>query len=319
MKKTFLPVLLALVVQLHAQQPKDTVVTVSNTSLPVNTGTLSGSIAVPSGPGKFPLVVIIAGSGPTDRNGNSKAVVNSNSYRILADSLLQYGIASLRYDKRGVAESAAAGAKEEDTRFTDMVTDAVAWVLLLKKDKRFSKVVIAGHSEGSLIGMLAAKQAGADKYISIAGPGMPAAEIIKKQLQAQPKMVQDLCFARLDTLASGKMLVDPPAMLNSLFRPSVQPYLIDWFRYDPRHEIAQLKIPVLIVNGTTDIQVSTADADSLHAANPQSQLLIIEGMSHLLKEAPADRAKNIALYNTAPNEPVKTELVQAMVNFIRKK
>lgn len=319
MKKIIFPVLMLLAGQIFAQSPADTAVRITNCRLSVPAGVLCGSLSVPGVNKQCPVVLIIAGSGPTDRDGNSKAGVNGNSYRILADSLLQYGIASLRYDKRGVGESAAAGAKEEDTRFTDMVTDAVAWVLLLKKDNRFSKIIIAGHSEGSLIGMLAAKQAGADKYISIAGPGMPAAEILKKQLQAQPKMVQDLCFARLDTLASGKMLVDPPAMLNSLFRPSVQPYLIDWFKYDPRHEITQLKIPVLILNGTTDIQVSTADADSLHAASPQSQLLIIEGMSHLLKEAPADRAKNIALYNTTPNEPVKTELVQAMVSFIKKK
>ena len=319
MRKIFLPVLLLLVAELHAPKATDTVTTASNSTLVIKTGTLYGSLSVPSGPGKFPLVFIIAGSGPTDRNGNSKAGVNANSYKILADSLLQYGIASLRYDKRGVAESAATMGKEEDTRFTDMVNDAEGWLQQFKKDKRFSSIVVAGHSEGSLIGMLAAAQAGVNKYISIAGAGFPAAEVLKQQMLAQPKQVQDLCIPRLDTLAMGKLLVDPTTMLYSLFRPSVQPYLIDWFSYDPRKAISALKIPVLVINGTTDIQVSVADANSLHAACPESQLAIIEGMSHLLKEAPANRAENLALYNTTPNAPVKTGLVQAMVNFIKSK
>lgn len=318
MKKILFPVLLVLAVQLHAQQSKDTVTTITNITLPIATGILYGSVSVPSGPGKFPLVLIIAGSGPTDRNGNSKAGVNSNSYKILADSLLQYGIASLRYDKRGVAESAAAMGKEDDIRFADMVNDAASWLALMKKDKRFSSIVVAGHSEGSLIGMLAAALAGADKYISIAGAGLPAADVLKQQMQAQPKQVQELCIPRLDTLAMGKKLIDPPAMLYSLFRPSIQPYLIDWFSYDPRKAIAALKIPLLVINGTADIQVSVADANSLHKANPKSQLVIIEGMSHLLKEAPVDRTKNIALYNTTPNEPVKSGLVQAIIKFIQR-
>ncbi len=319
MKKIILPVLLALTVHLHAQQSKDTAATVTNITLSIAAGTLSGSLSVPNSPGKFPLVFIIAGSGPTDRNGNSKAGVNANSYKILADSLLQYGIASLRYDKRGVGESAATMGKEEDTRFTDMVNDAAAWLELLKKDKRFSSIVVAGHSEGSLIGMLAARRTNVKKYISIAGAGLPAADVIKKQLAAQTKQIQDMCIPRLDTLAMGRQLVDPPVVLYSLFRPSVQPYLIDWFSFDPRKEIAQLTIPVLIINGTTDVQVSVEDARNLHAASPKSQLVIVEGMSHLLKEAPADRARNLVLYNTAPQAPIKTALVQAMVNFIKSK
>lgn len=319
MKKMILPLLIAMAVQVHAQKIQDSAVTSTNTTLAIKTGVLSGSLSIPTGHGPYPLVLIIAGSGPTDRDGNSKAGVNANTYRILADSLLQYGIASLRYDKRGTGESVAALGKEEDIRFTDMVKDAAGWVALLKNDKRFGSIIIAGHSEGSLIGMVVAGRIPVNKYISLAGAGLPAADILKKQLSAQPKQIQDMCIPRLDTLAAGKTLTDPPPMLYNLFRPSVQPYLIDWFSYDPRKEIAKLKIPVLIINGTNDIQVSVDDANNLHAASAQSKLVIIEGMSHLLKEAPADRAANIALYNTTPHEPIKTALVQAMVDFIKKK
>jgi len=187
----------------------------------------------------------------------------------------------------------------------------------LRTDNRFNGIIVLGHSEGSLIGMVASEKAAASKYISVAGSGIPAADIIKKQLSSQPQGIQDLYVPRLDSLAAGKRLSNVPPAMYSLFRPSVQPYLIDWFQYDPRVEIAKLKIPVLILNGTTDIQVSVADANQLHEACKQSELLIVEGMSHLLKDAPADRIKNIALYNTTPNEPIKTELVQAVVKFIK--
>lgn len=300
-----------------AQTKSDAVTIATNIILQTATGKIRGSLSVPSKGKKIPVVLIIAGSGPTDRNGNSIAGVNSNSYKILADSLLQYGIASVRYDKRSIAESKDAGTKEEDLRFIDLVNDAADWITFLRTDNRFSSIIVLGHSEGSLIGMIAAAKASANKYISVAGPGMPAAEIIKKQLSAQPQAIQDLYIPRLDSLAAGKTLSHVPAAMYSLFRPSVQPYLIDWFKYDPRVEIAKLKIPILILNGTTDIQVSVTDANQLHAASKQSKLVIVEGMSHLLKDAPADRTKNIALYNTTPNEPIKTELVQALVQFIK--
>jgi uncharacterized protein len=300
-----------------AQTSADTVTTSTNIILQTATGKIRGSLSLPTKGKKFPVVLIIAGSGPTDRNGNSIAGVNSNSYKILADSLLQYGIASVRYDKRSIAESKDAGGKEEDIRFTDMVNDAADCITLLKVDKRFNSIIVLGHSEGSLIGMIAAGRVHATKYISVAGPGMPAAEIIKKQLSVQPQSIQDMYVPRLDSLAAGKTLSGVPPAMYTLFRPSIQPYLIDWFQYDPRIEIAKLTIPVLILNGTTDIQVGVEDANQLHDASKQSKLVIVEGMSHLLKEAPADRSKNIALYNTTPKEPIKTELVQAVVKFIK--
>ncbi len=319
MKKVFLPVLIVLAMHSFAQTIKDTVTTATNIVLETATGKIRGSLTVPSKGKKFPVVLIIAGSGPTDRNGNSGAAVTANSYKILADSLLQHNIASLRYDKRGIAKSTDAGTKEEELSFENYIDDAAAWVALLKKDKRFGSIIIAGHSEGSLVGMVAAKKASVDKYISIAGAGGPVYETLKKQLTAQPEQLQKMCYPMLDTLASGKKLTVVPPMLNSLFRPSVQPYLISWFKYDPRKEIAKLALPVLIINGTTDIQVSVDDAKNLHTACKQSKLLLVEGMTHLLKEGPADRDKNIALYNSTPNEPVKTALVQAMVQFINTK
>ena len=131
----------------------------------------------------MPVVLLLSGSGPTDRNGNSPMLPGkNNSLQMLAEGLASNGIASLRYDKRGVGESAKAMMAEADLRFETYVDDAVAWCEQLRKDKRFSAVIIAGHSEGSLIGMLAAKRCNAAGFISIAGAGRAAADILRTQL-----------------------------------------------------------------------------------------------------------------------------------------
>jgi uncharacterized protein len=283
--------------------------------LETKTGKIRGTITTPESKTPVPIVLIIAGSGPTDRDGNNIQMKN-NSLKMLAEELLKNNIATLRYDKRGIAESKDAAREEKDMRFDDLVKDAAEWVKLLKADKRFSKVIIAGHSEGSLIGMIAAKDAGADGYISIAGAGHAADVILKEQLKSQPAGVTDICYPILDSLKKGKTVDSVPKMLYSLFRPSVQPYMISWFKYDPQVELKKLNIPILILQGTTDIQVSEEDAKALFNANNKAEYHLIKGMNHILKEAEADRAKNIATY-TNPDLPIKEELIIDIVNFIK--
>lgn len=283
--------------------------------LETKTGKIRGTITSPESKAPVPVVLIIAGSGPTDRDGNN-IVMKNNSLKMLAEELLKNNIATLRYDKRGIAESKDASAEEKDMRFDDLVKDAAEWVKLLKADKRFSKVIIAGHSEGSLIGMIAAKDAGADGYISIAGAGSAADVILKEQLKSQPKSITDICYPILDSLKKGKTVDSVPKMLYTLFRPSVQPYMISWFKYDPQVELKKLNIPILILQGTTDIQVSSEDAKALFNANNKAEYHLIKGMNHILKEAEEDRTKNIATYSN-PDLPIKQELIIDIVNFIK--
>ncbi len=319
MKKIiFLPIL-AFANFCIAQAVKDTVVTVDNIILETATGKLYGSLTLHITTKKIPVVLIIAGSGPTDRNGNSGKALTANSYKILADSLLKYGIASLRFDKRGAGKSIGAVKNIANFRFKNYVDDATDWIKLLQKDVRFSKVIVAGHSEGSLVGMIAAKNAKANKYISLAGAGFPIQEVLKKQFAAQPEAYREALLTRLDTLISGKLLTNVPKEFYSIFSPALQPYLMNWFTYVPALEIAKLTIPVLILNGTTDIQVGVEQAENLHKFCKQSKLILIKGMSHLLKEGAEDRMKNAATYNSIPNEPIKNELVQAIVQFIKEK
>ncbi len=148
-------------------------------TLKTPTGGISGTLELPAARTPVPVAFIIAGSGPTDRNGNSPAIPGANnSLKMLADGLAARGIASVRYDKRGIAASRAAMSGEEDLRFNHFIEDAVAWVKQLRADKRFSTVTSIGHSEGSLIGMIAAREAGADAYVSLEGTGRKAADIL---------------------------------------------------------------------------------------------------------------------------------------------
>jgi uncharacterized protein len=277
-------------------------------------GEIFGTLTMPEAKLPVPLALIIAGSGPTDRDGNNPAMKN-NSLKMLSESLAKNGIASLRYDKRGIAQSQAAGSNESDLRFEMYINDAREWAELLGKDKNFNQVVVIGHSEGSLIGMVASQNNSVSKYISIAGAGQAADQIIREQLKAQPPVVLEQTNPILDELVKGNTVENVPQMLMSLFRPSVQPYMISWFKYDPQIEISKLKKPTLIVQGTTDIQVSVDDARRLSTAKPDAKLVIIDGMNHIFKNAEADRMKNIETY-TNPDLPLSEKLVSAIASFI---
>jgi pimeloyl-ACP methyl ester carboxylesterase len=284
------------------------------------TGTIHGTLETPVGDHAVPVVLLIAGSGPTDRDGNSKMLPGSNnSLKLVASGLAIHGIATLRFDKRGIAESAAAAGKEEDLRFDNYVSDSEGWLKQLRADKRFSTVSVAGHSEGSLIGMIAAREAGADGYISLEGAGRKPSAIIVEQLTPQVSPEILATSKHLMALIEAGQPADTttvPPMLVGLFRPSVRPYMVSWFKYDPAVEIAKLKIPALIVQGTTDIQTSMTDANALAKGYPAGRLLTIEGMNHVLKNAPPGRAEQAAAY-TDPSLPVVPQLIDEMSVFVK--
>lgn len=282
------------------------------------TGDIHGKLILPDGGTPCPVVIIIAGSGPTDMNGNNAGMTN-NSLLYLARELAAGGIASVRYDKRAIGKSAAACTNEEDLRFDHYIDDAAAWADKLAGDSRFTKVIIAGHSEGSLIGMVAAQRSKAIKgYISIAGCGSPAYEILEEQLKSQPAWIQEQSASICKELREGRTVKEVPYYLMSLYRNSVQPYLISWFAYNPAEEVAKLDIPVLILQGDMDIQVGVDEAKKLHAAQPHSELHIIKEMNHILKHCNTmQQMAQLATYRDA-NLPLKAELVRLIVEFITK-
>jgi pimeloyl-ACP methyl ester carboxylesterase len=322
-----------------AQSPKSVVVpletastkTTSDNAIQLQTATalLHGSLMLPvrlpeggtAATKPLSVVIIHPGSGPTDRDGNSAGLPGkNNSLKMLAEALAQRGIASVRIDKRGVAESGAAVSSEKDLRFDTYIDDLVAWITMLKKDPRFSRVIVAGHSEGSLVGMMAAAKSSADAFISLSGIASNAGDVLRTQLKPKlPEALWNESERTLKSLEAGKLVDDPPAALASLYRPSVQPYLISWLNKRPTIEIAKLKVPILIVQGTTDIQVATREAELLKAAAPKAELAIIDGMNHVLKKVEADQKKQLASYSdaTLPLHDAFAPLIVAFVNGLK--
>jgi pimeloyl-ACP methyl ester carboxylesterase len=259
----------------------------SDFNLTTPTGTIYGTLTLPASAPPYPVVLIIAGSGPTDRNGNAGAALQSDAYKLLAGALAKDGIASVRYDKRGIAASAAAAPKEEDLRFDTYVDDAAAWANLLRNDKRFSALTIVGHSEGALIGTIVAERIPVHALVLLEGAGRPAPVVLREQLKPKlPPALYAQADAALSQLQAGHLVPDPPAELMALFRPSIQPYLISWFKYDPAVELSKVRAPIAIVQGTADIQVTMADAQALKSGAPAAKLVVVDGMNHVLKYFP---------------------------------
>ncbi len=289
------------------------------------TGRLYGTLELPEVDGPLPVALVIAGSGPTDRDGNSTLLPGRNdSLKLVARALAEAGVASLRYDKRGIGESRDAGLDEAAMTFDMAVDDAARWLDVLGADPRFSHSLVVGHSEGSLVGMVASARSAVAAFVSLEGAGRPAADVLRSQLQGQlPVELMDEVDAVTRELEAGRT-VDPlppgitavPQVGQALFRPSVQPYLVSWFRYDPAEALAELAVPCLVVQGTTDLQVPVEDGERLAAATEHATLARIEGMNHVLKIAPAERDANLAAY-ADPALPLAPGLIEALRAFLK--
>lgn len=286
-------------------------------SLDTGQGVLHGSLLLPESDTPPPVALIIAGSGPTDRNGNNPAGGRVDNLKRLALLLANAHIASVRYDKRGVAASQPATPDERDLSVERYVQDVVAWGQTLKADPRFGPLILIGHSEGALIASLAAEPAGASAVITLAGSGRPVADVLREQL-AQRLSPRQLVKgnALLDRLQAGQTSLDVPAPLRQVFRPSVQPYLISLFRQDPAQTFARLTVPALIIQGRNDVQVDVEDAERLKAARPEAELVLIDGMNHMLRISPRDMSQQRESYNN-PELPLARELGERVVAFIR--
>ena len=314
MKACLLLILTFMLRPVQGQVVTDSVKESTPVILHTQTGDIEGTLTIPLAAERMPVALIIAGSGPTDRDGNGP-LIKTDTYKQLAHALSLHKIAALRYDKRGVGKSMAAMKSEKELRFDDYVQDAREWIAWMRQDKRFTGIILIGHSEGSLVGMLAAQE-GVDRFISLAGAGFSADSILKQQLGAQP-LLRERSFSIIDSLKAGLTVAQVPPMLFTVFRPGVQPYMISWFKYDPAIIIARLNIPVLILQGTNDLQIKVTDAERLHAANAKSELVILDGVNHVLKKV-ADMAENQRSYRD-PALLLDERLVNAIVGFTKRR
>jgi hypothetical protein len=279
------------------------------------TSLIDGTLMVPEATGKLSLAILIGGSGPTDRNGNQQMLMN-NSLRFLAEGLYKDNIATFRYDKRIVKQMKQRSIEEKNIRFGDFIIDAVAILEYFKKDSRFSKIYFIGHSQGSLVGMVAA-QSGADGFVSIAGAGQEIDAVIIDQLAKQAPGLTDNARDSFDDLRANGVAYNYSPGLASIFRKEIQPFIYTWMQFDPQLEITKLKIPVLIINGDKDIQVQVSEAELLKNAKPDAEYKIIPSMNHIFKKIKGNDLENSKSYNIY-NLPVMPELINTVSDFIKK-
>jgi len=277
-------------------------------------GSLSGTL-LPAGRNQT-IAIIIAGSGPTDRDGNNYLGVKANSYKLVSEGLAQKGIASLRYDKRGVGKSSSPGMKEADLRFDDYISDVKSWINYLIDSVKYKRLVLIGHSEGALLASIAGQEDRVDGVVLVSGMGRSFDEVIAEQIsRSAPLAIQQESQTIMDSLKSGSLVSEVPSYFNALYRPTVQPYLISLLKYAPLAQAAMLQKPVLILQGNADTQIQVQDAKALAGVVKQSQLVIIPKMDHVLKEV-LDTQKPLANYTNAEG-PLAPGFIKTLTEFIK--
>lgn len=287
----------------------------------VGVAPLKATLLAPEGKAKA-AVVILPGSGPTDRDGNNPLGVKGSSYKRLAEGLAAEGVASLRMDKRGMFGSASLVVDPYTATVTVLAEDAKAWAGELKTRTGLDCVWLAGHSEGGLVALIAGAQDNPDicGLVLIAAPGRPLGTVLREQLQGNPANAPVLpqALKAIDELEAGRTF-DSSGLhpgLQGLFNSKLQPFLIESLRQDPARLAAATRKPILIVQGEADIQVSVTDAKALKAAQPKAELLLMPGMNHVLKAGGTDRAETAANY-ADPASPLAPGLVEAIARFVK--
>lgn len=285
--------------------------------------TLPGTLTMPANyKTPIPVALIVAGSGPTDRNGNSagplRAQNNSNLYAILAWQLADAGIASVRYDKRSLGDNLQK-IDVARTSIDDFVADVIAGARRLLADRRFSKVILIGHSEGAELVLQAVNRgAPTSGIVMMSGTGRPIMTVLREQLSKQLPPEE---LVKWDSASARYLRGEEPGDVHPGLRPLLLPvnrnFMQTWVKYDPAAEIARAKVPVLIVQGGRDLQVSEADARALKAAQPAAKLVVIPAANHVYRAAAsADRAAQVRLY-TDPTIAIVPELTPAIADWIK--
>ncbi|MBP2832243.1 alpha/beta hydrolase [Aquimarina sp. U1-2] len=273
---------------------------------------IEGSLVTPYSDNEVPLLIFIMDAGAINRDGNDRMSKN-DTFKKLAIELAKLGVASYRYDKR-LFKMDRLGIREHEISFDHYVEDARSIVKYFRKNKSYTKIMILGHGQGSLIGMLAAKDL-ADGVISIAGNGESIDQVIVKQISKQaPGLDKSAAVAFQQLKDNGRATNYEPA-LESIFRYDLQPFMKSWIKYDPSLEISTLEMPLLLIHGDKDIQVEMVQAEKLKEATPNADLLIINNMNHILKEIKGGRLENQKSYNESWRK-IMPEVLSGIANFV---
>ena len=257
-----------------------------------------------------PLLIWIHGSGNVDRNGNQGAMVKANYIQQFREAINKNEIAFFSYDKRTSNKKNFKFLKE--TLFDDFANDAKKVVNYFKEDQRFSKIILVGHSQGSLVAMLASEKI--DGYISLAGTPDPIDITISKQLGKQSAELAETATSYFKELKKTGDVKEVHPFLSTIFSKQNLPFFLSWMQYNPKEELKKLNMPVLIVNGTKDIQVPIEDAKPLHISNKNIESIFIENMNHVLKDIQKEE-DNLSSYYSS-EYPISKELIAVIIAFV---
>jgi pimeloyl-ACP methyl ester carboxylesterase len=271
----------------------------------------------PEGNDRVPLAVIIAGSGPTDREGNSLQGLKTDAYKQFAEALADLGIATVRYDKRGIGGSVDVGKDETVLTIDVFAKDAQVIAKWARQLPNVGSIVLVGHSEGGVLALMAAKAAAAKAIVLLTTPGRPIGQILRDQL-ARPALPQELRTEALEIIAAlerGEEVKTVRPDLEPLFRPSVQPFMRSLMKIDPAQLLRGLDVPALVIGGGRDIQVGRVDYDTLVAARGNTDASWYQGMGHTLKMVGEDLQSQGKAY-TDPTLPLADGLANVVAEFI---
>jgi pimeloyl-ACP methyl ester carboxylesterase len=283
-------------------------------------GQLKGTMLSPAS-ARALVVLIIPGSGPIDRDGNSPLGVKAATYRMLAEALAEKGVATVRIDKRGMFASAGAIPDANKVTIEDYAADVYAWIEVIRRKTGAPCVWALGHSEGGLVALAAGQDAnGLCGLILVSTAGRPLGAVLREQLRANPANAPLLEQAEtaIASLEAGRHIdvADLRPALQGLLSPRIQDFLIDEMRLDPVRLIAAYRGPVLIVQGDRDLQVTVGDAERLKQADPDARLVVLPKVNHVLKEvASDDKQANLAAY-ADPALPIAAGVVDAVADFV---
>ncbi len=264
---------------------------------------------------ELPLLIFIMDSGAINRDGNDR-MSKSDTFKQFSHELAKLGVSTYRYDKR-LFKMDALGIREHEISFDHYIEDAVSAINYFKKNGKYTKIYVAGHGQGSLIGMIAAKD-NADGFISISGNAASVDEVIIEQIAKQaPGLDKSATVAFNQLKENGRATGYDPA-LESIFRYDLQSFMRSWIKYTPTEEIAKLEIPILIIHGDKDIQVELSQAEKLKEAVPQASYLIVQNMNHILKEIKGkSRLENHKSYNESWRK-IMPEVLNGIANFVNR-
>ena len=280
----------------------------------IRIGNIDAVLTTPADIERPPVALLIAGSGSTDRDGNGPQAKPA-TLKKLAEQLAERKIATLRYDKRGAGGWKAEFGRPEDFRFKDYVDDAAALVNYLREGRKFSRIVVAGHSEGGLVAILAARQVPVDRLVLLVTAARRQGDLLKAQLERKPIPPDILgpILKAIDSIMAGQIVDPPPRGLA--IAPSMQPSLASAFTIDPIDPLKSITRPILIVGGGRDLQVARLDFAALSAAAPHAKMLWLPEMNHVLVDV-TDENDNLAAYSQT-DRAIDAAMLEGVAAFIR--